>query len=73
MRNFKRTYLSKLKVTRDADAITSLPHATLGRPLLIGEFDDQVYEYIKHLRAAGGIVNCNVVAAAKGFISHKKT
>ena len=73
VRNFKRTYLSKLKVTRDADAITSLPHATLGRPLLIGEFDDQVYEYIKHLRAAGGIVNCNiVVAAAKGFISHKK-
>ena len=65
-------YLSKLKVTGDADAITSLPHATLGRPLLIGEFDDQVYEYVKHLRAAGGIVNCNIVAAAKGFISHKK-
>ena len=54
--------------------ITSLPNATLGRPLLIGEFDDQVYEYIKHLHAAGGIVNSNiVVAAARGFISHKKT
>ena len=70
VRKFKRTYLSKLKVTGDADAITSLPHATLGRPLLIGEFDDQVYEYVKHLRAAGGIVNCNVsVAAAKDFIN----
>ena len=73
VRNFKRTYLSKLKVVGDADAITSLPHAALGRPLLIGEFDDQVYEYIKNLRAAGGIVNCNIViAAAKGIISHKK-
>ena len=75
MRNFKRTksYLLKLRAGDDPDAITELPHATLGRPLLIGEFDDQVFEYIKQLRAAGGIVNCNIViAAAKGFISHKR-
>ena len=37
VRNFKCTYLSKLKTLSDADAITSLPHATLGRPLLVGE------------------------------------
>ena len=73
VRNFKCTYLLKLRAGDDPDAITELPHATLGRPLLIGEFDDQVFEYIKQLRAAGGIVNCNIViAAAKGFISHKR-
>ena len=67
-------YLSKLKTLSDADAITSLPHATLGRPLLVGEFDDQVaaYMYVRQLREAGGVVNCNIViAAAKGIISHK--
>ena len=67
-------YLSKLKTLSDADAITSLPHATLGRPLLVGEFDDQVaaYMYIRQLREAGGVVNCNIViAAAKRIISHK--
>ena len=37
VRNFNCTYLSKLKTLSDADAITSLPHATLGRPLLVGE------------------------------------
>ena len=32
-----------------------------------------MFEYIKQLRPAGGIVNCNIViAAAKGFISHKR-
>ena len=73
VRNFKRTYLARLRAEGDADAITTLPHHALGRPLLIGEFDAQVYEYIKQLRAAGGIVNCNiVVAAAKGIVSHKR-
>ena len=37
VRNFKCTYLSKLKTLGDADAITSLPHATLARHLLVGE------------------------------------
>lgn len=73
VRNFKRTYLSKLKAGGDPDAITELPNAALGRPLLLGEFDGQVFEYIKQLRAAGGIVNHNIIiAAAKGIISHKR-
>ena len=72
VRNFKRKYLSQL-MTTDADAITSLPHGSSGRPLLIGkDLDDQVAVYIRKLREAGGIVNCNIViAAAKGIISHK--
>jgi hypothetical protein len=72
VRNFKRSYLEKLKVVHDADDIASLPHASLGRPLLIGEFVPQVASYIFQLHEAGGIVNCNIViAAAKGIISHK--
>ena len=37
MKNFKRTYPSKLKNLDDAFATTSLPHASLGRSLLIGD------------------------------------
>ena len=73
VRNLKCVYLSKLKAGSDPDTITSFPDRALGRPLLIGEFDQQVFEYIKQLRAAGGIVNRNIVlAAARGIISHKK-
>ena len=46
VRNFKRTYLERLKSTLDPDAIKSLPHASLGRPLRIGRYED-VYDYIK--------------------------
>ena len=72
VRNFKCKYLEQLKTTRDPDAITSLPHAMLGRPLLIGKFDDKVAEYIGCVRLFGGIVNSSIViAAAKGIIAHK--
>ena len=72
VRNFKCKYLEQLKTTRDPDAITSLPHAMLGRPLLIGKFDDKVAEYNGCLRLFGGNVNSNIViAAAKGIIAHK--
>ena len=72
MRNFKRRYLELLKSVGDPDAVTSLPNATLGRPLLIRKFDDEVAEYIKNLHLAGGIVNSNIlIAAAKGIIAHK--
>ena len=56
----------------DPDLVTSLPNAVLGRPLLIGKFDDEVAEYIRNLHLSGGIVNSNIViAAAKGIIAHK--
>ena len=72
VRNFKCKYLEQLKTTPDPDAITSLPRATLGRPLLIGKFDDEVTEYIGCLRWSGVIVNSNIViTAAKGIIAHK--
>ena len=40
VRNLKHTYLLKLRAGNDPDAITELPHATLGRLLLIGECID---------------------------------
>ena len=68
VRNFKRNYLERLKVNLDPDDITSLPHASLGRPLLIGHFDDDVYDYIKRLRQSGGLVNSTIIiSAAKGI------
>lgn len=72
VRNFKRKYLQQLKSVGDPDLVTCLPNAALGRPLLIGKFDDEVAEYIRSLRLAGGIVNSNIViAAAKGIIAHR--
>ena len=50
VRNYKRKYIEKLKATPNPDDVTSLPHATLGRPLLIGKFDEEVFLYIKHLK-----------------------
>ena len=47
----------------------SLPHATLGRPLLIGKFGDEVAEYIGCLRLSGGIVNSNIVIAAAKLLT----
>ena len=50
-----------------------MPSAAVGRPLLIGKFDEKVAEYIRYLRLSGGIVNSNIlIAAAKGIIAHKK-
>ena len=43
-----------------------------GRPLMLRDYDQDVSNYIKSLREAGGIVNRSiVVAAAKGILSHK--
>ena len=61
VRNFKCTYLERLKSTPDPDTITSLPSSSLGRPLLLGRYDDDVYDYIKCLRRSGGVVNSTIV------------
>ena len=36
MRNMKKAYFQKLKSVPDPADVTSLPHAALGRPLLVG-------------------------------------
>ena len=72
VRNMKKAYLCALKSVPDPDEIVSLPHASVGRPLLLGdELDTKVAEYIHALRLAGGIVNRSIVqAAAKGIVAH---
>lgn len=71
VRNMKSIYLQKLRQEPDPDKITSLPHASRGCPLLLGDYDKEVVEYIKNLRIAGGIVNRSIViAAAKGIVLH---
>ena len=49
-----------------------MPHASLGRLLLLGkELDGKIAEYIHALRLAGGIVNRSIVhAVAKGIVAH---
>ena len=51
--------------------IKALPIKPRGRPVLLGELDLVVQDYIKNLRAAGGVVNTIVMSAAKGIISAK--
>ena len=51
--------------------ITSLPNKALGRPLLLGsELNKAIQDYLKALRAAGGVVNTAIVmVAAEGILS----
>ena len=69
----KRVYLDKLKVVKDPARIVSLPHASLGRPLLVGtSLDAKIADYIRALRQAGGVVNRSIlIAAATGIVCHE--
>ena len=52
----------------------TLPCRNIGRPLLIGDFDSKVADYLHELRCTGGIVNHNIIiAAAEEIISHKNS
>ena len=55
--------------------VSSLPVKNRGRPLLLGELDSRVCEYIVRLRQAGGVVNTAIVMAAMRDIvlSHART
>ena len=47
VKNFKCKYLEQLKSVTNPDLVTSLPSAAVGRPLLIGKFDDEVLDMLK--------------------------
>ena len=68
----KKAYLRVLESVPDPDEVVSLPHASLGRLLLLGkELAAKIAEYIHALRLAGGIVNRSIVqAVAKGMVAH---
>ena len=61
IRELERQHTSE---TSSIPCVSSLPAKNQGRPLLLGEFDSRVCEYIVRLRQAGGVVNTAVVMAA---------
>ena len=70
VRNFKRSYLAKVCGGVEPSVVTISSKAR-GRPLLLGELDGKVQEYVRHLRKEGGIITAPIVAAAaKGIVSH---
>ena len=70
VRSFKVKYLSL--VANGKSSVTSIPTKCMGRPLALGDFDQDVQKYIKALRAAGTAISAPlVIAAAQGIIEAK--
>ena len=70
VRNFKKAYLTKIREGISVSSIV-ITSKSRGRPLLLGELDAKVQEYIRKLRLAGGIVTSSIViASAKGIVYH---
>ena len=68
VRYLKRRYHEVSTVNAGHD-VTSLPSKKRGRPLSLGELDDDVQKYIIALRQAGIPINCKIViAAATGIV-----
>ena len=71
VRGMKKAYYIALKHKKDGEPVTRLEHGLRGRPLLLGDLDAHVQEYIRKLRLAGCIVNrAIVIAAATGVVQH---
>ena len=71
VRGMKKAYYIALKHKKDGEPITRLEHGLRGWPLLLGDLDAHVQEYIRKLRLAGCIVNrAIVIAAATGVVQH---
>ena len=69
----KKVYIEKLKTDPDPAKIISLPHASRGCPLMVGEFDTEIESYKRSIHLVGGIVNASIViTGAKGIIAHSK-
>ena len=76
-RKFRDAYLTALKASSTASSghvsVASLPCKPKGRPLMLGDLDKDVQEYVRQLRVVGGVINTDVVmAAARGVVESKK-
>ena len=70
VRNFKEAYLTEIRKGTPVSSIV-ITSKSRGRPLLLGELDAKVQDYIRKLRLAGGIVTSSIViASAKGIVCH---
>ena len=71
---YRDLYRKELESSRKQHAeslptVAELPPRKRGRPLLLGDFDSPVQEYVCMLRISGGVVNTRLVlAAARGLI-----
>lgn len=55
-------------MTKGGKPVTKLEHGLWGRPLLLGDLDSEVQQYMRKFQLAGGIVNrTTVIAAATGI------
>ena len=76
VRFFKKRYLDGLAEKRKNGemhpAVAEIPVKKQGRPLLLGDLDVQVQQYIRSLRSAGAPVSTQIVqAAAEGIVTSK--
>ena len=75
-RKFKNAYVNELERRKQEvptdqciAPVHELPPKKRGRPLLLGQYDELVQDYIKCLRKAGGVVNTSIaVAVAEGLL-----
>lgn len=65
----KQAYYLALKQWKDEEPVTWLEHGLQGRPLLLGNLDKNVQEY---LRISGGIVNQAILIVAATGIEQQK-
>ena len=77
-RKFRDLYRNELESSRkrcseSLPKISELPPKKRGRPLLIGDFDSPVQEYIRMLLLSGGVVNARLVVAAARFDHFSKS
>ncbi len=68
--SIKKGYIEEKKRRRD-DEIVELPMRKRGRPLLLGEIDERLQQYLRKARESGCAINSRiVVSAARGLIMH---
>ena len=67
----KKRYYDQLRVSPD-DTVTAVPCKKRGRPLTLGDIDQDVQKFIRGTRKAGTPINTTyVLAAARGIVVSK--
>ena len=77
VRSFKRKYYGALKEqvrqSGQSAIVESIPSKKRGRPLTLGDLDNEVQQYVQALRTAGTPVGSSVIiAAARGIVMAKE-
>ena len=72
VRSMKKAYMEARKHLPDEDVeLTELPTKDRGRPLMLGEYDSEVVEYVDALKRNGVQINHQIVMdAARGVLLH---